>query len=291
MIESFTLKDGQVQTRLSLEDIARAKDDPETLWINLRTPQDDEITSILHDVFGFHPLTIEEVRQFSKIPQVHFIDGTAFVVLLSPKTTVPHRGELFMRDLELYIRPDLLITSHRQDLQATQRLRDLLSGEQGQAVLKSGSQAMLLLLLKTIVERYQLAVEAVEDRCEELERLVRKTTRQQLGVFDEILDLKLSCQALRAVVEHTRACLTQLRTQTPLLSSEADSVEAKSLDNRLSHALTQLELAIQGLNDASQLFEAVQRRSIYYLLVTLIIVQGFFLFFFAVALIFGVPGR
>ncbi|HWH15528.1 MAG TPA: magnesium transporter CorA family protein [Miltoncostaeaceae bacterium] len=74
--------DGQaddVLRALDREAIARARATGRPVWVDLVGPSDEEVTA-LAEVFGFHPLAVEDARHFGQRPKVEDYDEHVFVV-------------------------------------------------------------------------------------------------------------------------------------------------------------------------------------------------------------------
>src|SRR6476659_8902673 len=71
MLQVFILRpDGSVSRDTSSKSLYEAlKDHGTTFWLDMNQPTDEEI-SLLDDVFGFHPLAIEDTIQYSQRPKI-----------------------------------------------------------------------------------------------------------------------------------------------------------------------------------------------------------------------------
>ena len=84
MIRSFHLTEGgDVRTELSPDDIRGALASRGTLWVDFFRPSREE-SSMLADVFGFHPLAIDDCLHPNFRPKVHAFEEYLFLVLHGP---------------------------------------------------------------------------------------------------------------------------------------------------------------------------------------------------------------
>ena len=258
MIESFYWHDDTLEESDDIQRIRAWRGGPGSLWVNLHAPSDEELEAILTDVFDFHPLCVEDCRHASKYPKVDVIEGRAFAVMLSPKTTVPTRGEFFMRELDLFLTPNAVVSVPPEPLQAVGRLRDQLSKTRG-APLSQGPDAVFHALVDVIADRYLLACQAIEDRSEVLEHEAAATRPE---VLEELLDLKTSTLEMHQIVKQTRGSLRRITGRAGELIDESRQVAWSDLDDHLGRALDLLRVAGDSLrNGRDHYFAAVQVRT------------------------------
>src|SRR3954449_9842164 len=87
-----------------------AKAEKEGFWLDITAP-DDEDYRVLQEVFGFHPLTIEDVRHQNQRPKLEEYPGYSFVVLFVADRK---NDELLFREHHLYVAPHYLVTVHQE---------------------------------------------------------------------------------------------------------------------------------------------------------------------------------
>lgn len=288
MIEVYEAASGELKQGVNLAELKELWDRGGWLWVNLRAPEDEEVEAVLRGILGLHPLVVEDCRHASRFPKADVFEDYGFAVLLSPRTTVPRGAEFFMRELDLVVMKRALITVQQDELQAVQKLRDSFSGAGAQDLLGNGSALILHRLLDTLVDRYLVAAQGIEERSRELEEELggRKRNRELLEL---ILDLTLSGAALERVIERSRRVLGRLRSGAlgDLLGKEAGPLFA-DLDDHLLRAMNLIEVAtdrLRGLKSLSRANDAARQESI---LSALLGLQILTLVLLALALI--VPG-
>jgi magnesium transporter len=85
------------------------KRDDGVVWVDI--PRcDEEATTVLTDVFGCHPLAVEDCFRRNRVPRVHVYPQHAFVILHSPQLGVG--GHVHYVELDQFIGERYLITVH-----------------------------------------------------------------------------------------------------------------------------------------------------------------------------------
>ena len=74
---------------------------PVTLWVDLTAPTDDEFR-LLSEVFGFHPLSVEDARSALQFPKVEPYPGYLYLVLHGIDLT-NGRGQIATRTVHSFI--------------------------------------------------------------------------------------------------------------------------------------------------------------------------------------------
>ncbi len=105
-------------------DAPRPSTSNETVWLDVAAPTEDDLAWLAR-TYHFHPLTIEDCRNFNQRAKVELYgDGSAHgnaekgYLFLSLTTTHRQDGELTPQELEVFLGSDYLITVHRDPLKA-----------------------------------------------------------------------------------------------------------------------------------------------------------------------------
>lgn len=78
------------------------------VWVDL--PECDETArSLLADVFGFHPLAVQDCTRRTHVPKVHAYPDHAFVILHAPE---PEAGHIHLLELDQFVGSRYLVTVH-----------------------------------------------------------------------------------------------------------------------------------------------------------------------------------
>jgi magnesium transporter len=80
----------------------------EFFWLDVPQPSEQDLT-LLGDVFGFHPLALEDSRDFNQRPKLDTYDTFAFVVLYGHAPDAD-----LLVEVHLYVMEEALVTIHRE---------------------------------------------------------------------------------------------------------------------------------------------------------------------------------
>ena len=166
---------------------------PVTLWVDLTAPTDDELR-LLNDVFGFHPLSVEDARSALQYPKIEPYPGYLYLVLHGIDLT-KGRTQFATRDVDFFLGRNYLVTVHDGQSRSIGRLRELC--DRHERILSEGAVGLLHRIVDTMVDHYRPAIEGFEDRLNKLEdtafggqdHIVRQIIRlkRELGVLRRII--------------------------------------------------------------------------------------------------------
>jgi magnesium transporter len=147
-------------------------------WVDVVSPTEEDLTW-LQDTFGFHPLTIEDCRQFNQRAKVEEYDEYLFI---STAFATDHTdAEIHADEVQAFLGRSYVVTVHRDPLTRLDGLRQRFIGE-GQA----WTPAFLLAMIYThLAETYFPILEAIDDRIDELEDAILTNPTQETltGIF------------------------------------------------------------------------------------------------------------
>jgi magnesium transporter len=187
---------------------------PVTLWVDLTAPTDDEFR-LLNEVFGFHPLSVEDARSALQYPKAEPYPGYLYLVLHGIDLT-KGRAQFATRDVDFFLGRTYLVTVHDGQSRSIGRLRDLC--DRHERILSEGAVGLLHRIVDTMVDNYRPAIEEFEDR---LNRLEDTAFGGQDHIVRQIIKLKRELGALRRVIIPQRDVMGRLaRREFTAISDE-----------------------------------------------------------------------
>ncbi|OQY48739.1 MAG: magnesium and cobalt transport protein CorA [Anaerolineaceae bacterium 4572_78] len=217
MIHSlFYQKDGTIRRNLTLIEIEQAyKSSEGVLWVSLEDPIAEEIHGLLHDIFQFHPLTIEDCENIGyQAPKIDVFGDYLFLIMhaIQPGFLVDKLNiELNMMELNCYLGQNYLITSYRSsEMPCIEKVRKQL--ELNPIILEQGADFLCYTILDVMINKYIPIIDAMENKMDTLEDEVLSNPRQD--VLQNILDLKRSVQTLRRITSPQRDVINHLSLGT-----------------------------------------------------------------------------
>ena len=187
---------------------------PVTLWVDVAAPTDEEFR-LLSDLFGFHPLAIEDAHSALQFPKVEPYPGYLYLVLHGIDLT-RGRERFATRDVDFFLGRSYLVTVHDGESRSVGRLRELC--DQHERILSEGPVALLHRIVDTMVDNYRPAIEGLEARVNKLEDLAFAGHEQ---IVRQIIRLKRELGTLRRVIMPQRDVIGRLaRREFPTISDE-----------------------------------------------------------------------
>ena len=169
--------------------------DDQFFWLDLTDPGHDELAQ-LREIFGFHPLALEDTEQFGQRPKLDNYDDHVFLVFYGAWR---HRRDdpEPLREVHLFISGQYLVTIHRDPLPTLDRQREQLDGR----ALHS-EQFLLYRVLDALTDSFFPILAEMDDEIDDLEAAVLAApTDEQL---QRLFSLKRQLVAMRKVVTPQR---------------------------------------------------------------------------------------
>jgi magnesium transporter len=155
---------GTVHFDWSAERIAEALADAKgTLWVDIFDPASNSarVEPLLRDVFGFHPLAIEDALQESHVPKVDNWDRYLYLVFQAVEFT-PHDQAMLLHEVDFFLGANFLVTYHLDRMGALEQARANLERENGRR-LQEGADHLLYQVLDLLVADYLPVIEHLDD--------------------------------------------------------------------------------------------------------------------------------
>lgn len=184
------------------------------LWADLAGPGEAE-THLMADVFHFHPLAIEDTRNFQQRPKVEEYADYLFFIL-NP-IHLKNRNPIF-EELDVFVGRNYIVTVHPHEddpviVEARQRI------ERAGNALPISPSYLLYILVDTIVDGYFPLLDALEDEIDRLGDTILTHPRQEQ--LNRLFDLKTTLVTLWRVVWPQREILNRLLDhQMPIFEPE-----------------------------------------------------------------------
>jgi magnesium transporter len=164
-------------------------------WLDLTAPGREELER-LRELFGFHPLALEDSESFGQRPKLdNYVD---YVFLVFYGGWREHRGDSEpLREVHLYISGQYLVTIHRDALPPLDQQRAQLDGR----VLHS-EQFLIYRVLDALTDSFFPMLSEMDDEIDDLETAVlANPTEHQL---ERLFALKRQLVAMRKVITPQR---------------------------------------------------------------------------------------
>ncbi|HEV3471386.1 MAG TPA: magnesium/cobalt transporter CorA [Pyrinomonadaceae bacterium] len=185
------------------------------VWADVSDPTGQDFAELAEE-FGFHPLSIEDCRNAHQRPKIEEYPGYYFLVLYEAALVGPEH-DLELRELNIFLGPNYVVTVHSRPIRAVETARRLWKEWTDRA--EHGSGLLAYLLLDAVVDDYMPLLDVVSDRLDDLEDDIfgefRPDAIQDIfRVKKQLLFLRRSITPLRDVFN------TMLRREQPIFARE-----------------------------------------------------------------------
>jgi magnesium transporter len=188
------------------------------LWVDFEgtPPESDE--PLLLQVFGFHPLAIDDALQESHVPKVDDWGEYLYIVLHSVAFDETDGGRLDTLELDVFLGENYMVTHHDQPLAAIERVWDL--SQRDERHVRNGPDYLLYRLVDEVVASYMPVVEQIDEAIDLAEDQI--FARPTPYTLERIFTLKRATLHLRRIIGPQREVLNKLaRDDYQVIDSEA----------------------------------------------------------------------
>jgi magnesium transporter len=179
-------------------DEARIRDQlkrDEFFWLDLTSPSRDELIQ-LREIFGFHPLALQDTEQFSQRPKLDDYGDHVFLVFFGAWRDRAEDPQL-LHEVHLFISGRYLVTVHRDPLLPLDQQREELDGR-----LLHSEQFLIYRVLDALTDSFFPILGDMDGEIDDLEAaILANPTDQQL---QRLFSLKRQLVMMRKVVTPQR---------------------------------------------------------------------------------------
>jgi magnesium transporter len=247
MVSAFIrFGDGSISTDTDHRTLLRALRDPKAVfWVDMDRPDDNEL-AILDDVFGFHPLAIEDTIQYNQRPKIesynHVGDmcnsGYFYLVIHGPDLAT-FKEKLRTKELDIFLSERYLVTIHEESLHSIDEARTKV-GANPARILDNGVDMLLHYILDHVIDRYVPIFDWMQEQIDALEEQAIENPEHDL--LHKIGQRKRELLDLRRIIGPQREVIAQLtRGDVPFIREQA-RVYLRDVQDHLIRAVETIEI-------------------------------------------------
>ena len=260
----YLTPEGALKQGLSEDDMrAAVRSGAGTLWVDLFKPTPDEIF-VLDEVFGFHPLAIEDCQHVSRHPKLDEYKNYLFIVFLVPNPSFKpgkggqgeqaSNGEEPVQEIDIFLGKNYVVTYRLAALPFLQSLMDRARREP-QRGLGRGASLLVHSLLDVAVDQFFAMVATFQERAEETEARIQ--SRRVKNPLPRVFALRRQVLSLRRQMSDHREMIQRVvRGDHGVVAPEAVPYFRDVLDHlRLIEA--DLEVCRETIDSARDVYLAI----------------------------------
>lgn len=188
--------------------------DTGTVWVDLIGP-DETSLQIMHDIFHFHPLAIEDTHNHRQRPKLEEYADYLFLIL-NPVTCVD--GLPVFRELDVFTGRNFVVTVRPATEPVIEEARRRI--ERATPTLMMSASYLLYVLVDSVVDDFFPVLDIIEEEIESLGDVI--LTRADQGLLNRLFLLKTALVNMWRVVWPQREMLNMLvHHNLPYVNAEA----------------------------------------------------------------------
>ena len=183
------------------------------VWADVSDPTGEDFLDLAEE-FKFHPLSIEDCRNAHQRPKIEEYPGYYFIVLYEAELVGPD-DDLELRELNLFLGPNYLVTVHSRPIRAIETAKRLWGEWSDRA--EHGAGLLAYLLMDAVVDDYMPLLDVLGDHLDDLEDDIFGDF--QPDAIQEIFRIKKQLLFLRRSITPLRDVFnTMLRREQPVFA-------------------------------------------------------------------------
>jgi magnesium transporter len=180
-----------------------------TLWVDIENAESastQESEALLRDVFGFHPLAVQDAIEESHIPKID--DWGEYIYLVFHGTSIdPQTDDLRLHELDIFLGLNYVVTYHTEPLSFLDQDRKSIERDPRDR-LQHGADHLLFRFLERAVDQSLETIEHLDDRVDAIQNQVIANPRTRS--LETIFRLKRSAIRLQKIFSPQREVLNRL---------------------------------------------------------------------------------
>ncbi len=185
----------------SVEELAPYRDTPTVTWINVEGLNDVPFLEGLGQLFGFHPLALEDVLNYGQRPKLEDYGSYHFLVM---KSLSLRDDCLRIEQISFFLSGNYIITLQEVPGDSFEAVRERIRQTKGQ-IRSFGPDYLMYALVDALMDEFFPVLERYGERIEELEdevvlRPVPATLNQVHGIKRDLLLLRRTAWPEREVI-------------------------------------------------------------------------------------------
>lgn len=198
MVEIFVHRNGnpKVETISANELPAALKDERSIVWVDMECPTGEDEKQILHDIFDFHPLTIEDCQLNHSQPKIEEFPDYLYFIVHGVRDGDPEGRQHFdSKELDGYLGKNFVVTYHHDSFKSINSVKRQISASP--SACQRGAAYLLHQILDQMIDNYAPVLENLDGYLTRLEDSIFESKKDDNRILAEIMRLKRSVTNLR----------------------------------------------------------------------------------------------
>jgi magnesium transporter len=206
MIRSVFFSQGKIRSDLDLEDLPEILQSTRgVLWVDFEETPSETDEPILRNIFGFHPLAVDDALQETHIPKLDDW-GKYLYIVLQAITFLREETSIETLELDVFLGANYLVTHHDLPIPAVTRVWQ--ACQRDDRYQEMGADRFLYKIIDELVVDYMSTVEEMDEEIEWVEDQI--FDRPTFETVQRIFALKRATLHLRRNLSPLREVLNKL---------------------------------------------------------------------------------
>lgn len=199
--------EGKFRSDLSLDQAAEIlASGAGVLWVDFESTPIETDEPILRQVFGFHPLAVDDALKETHVPKVDDWEEYLYIVMTVVKLLPDHPGEVALQELDVFLGKHYIVTHHDEPIEAVDRAMQAVQRDERYS--KNGADRFLYRLVDDVVASYMPVVDQLDLAIDQAEDEIFSKPNPE--VLSNVFTLKRTTLQLRRVIGPQREVLNKL---------------------------------------------------------------------------------
>ncbi|WP_155591707.1 magnesium transporter CorA family protein [Lysinibacillus cavernae] len=235
-IDYFDSISKTIQHNITMNELQLPIRSEDLLWVDLYAYSYNELNNIA-DIFGFHPLAVEDCLHEGSRPKMDSYGEYKFFVLHAPIYNEKSNNEITMVELNIFMGPNYIVTVHKRKLQWLGHMENVCFNSS--KYMEKGTDFLLHTIIDGITDEYFPVLERIRTRVDELEEEIYDF--QPKEVTEEFLALKRTIILIRQAIMPQRRIFSTTNGQWHFDIQEENIPFYKDLNDHLERIVDSTE--------------------------------------------------
>jgi len=191
-----------------VEDLADTGKSDSIRWININGLHEVKILEDIGNIFGIHPLVLEDILNTRQRPRIQVYDGYLYMVLKMLDYD-PLSGEITAEQLSLVLKDGVLLSFQERPGDVLDPIRRRLVTKPGGKIRSSGADYLAYSIVDVIVDRYLYILDMIDEKLGNLEETLlndpsEKCVQDIYSVTRQLIRLRQAAWPLKEQISGLR---------------------------------------------------------------------------------------
>lgn len=233
----------------SLASLGIQKEEEAITWITVDGLQDTAMLEELGNIYGLHPLVLEDILNTDQRPKMEDYGDYLYVVLRN--FAGASNGDLISEQISIILGRNFVLSFREKESTIFEPIQARLAGNKGR-IRKAGADYLAHAIIDNVVDNYFVILESLEEKIELLEDDLVKTTTP--ATLQKINKLKRKLIFMRKSLWPLREAISVLERTDSLLISESAGVYFKDIFDHVIAVIDSVETSRDMLSNMLDIY-------------------------------------